>query len=147
MKKIKIHIYTGLLFITLGVVAVLVRRKNSEIEWVEYISDATETIGWAALFTIFFSFIFLNSRNWKFITPIISLLFCWSVEFLQMTNIPGNLEKEFPPSHYLLGSNFDSADLPWYGLGVLLSWFILLKFIDKKMMNKNGYSRNKIPSK
>lgn len=35
MEKIKIHIYTGLLFITLGVVAVLVRRKNPGIEWVE----------------------------------------------------------------------------------------------------------------
>lgn len=147
MGKIKIHIFTGLVFIALGVVALLVRRTNSGIEWVEYISDATGTVSWAAVFTIFFSFIFLKSRKWKFITPIISLLFCWSIEFLQMTNIPGNLEEEFPPSHYLLGSNFDAADLPWYGVGVFLSWFILLKFIDKKMMDKNGYSRNKISSK
>lgn len=147
MGKIKIHICTGLLFIALGVIAVLVRRTNPGIEWVEYISDAMGTVSWAVVFTIFFSFIFLNSRKWKIITPIISLIFCWGIEFLQMTNVPGNLEKKFPPSHYLLGSNFDSADLPWYGLGVLLSWFILLKFIGKKRMDKNGYSRNKIPSK
>ncbi|MFI7596676.1 DUF2809 domain-containing protein [Actinoplanes sp. NPDC049681] len=44
-----------------------------------------------------------------------AVLFCWLVEFFQLTGIPAR----FPAAHLILGARFDATDVVWYPVGVV----------------------------
>jgi uncharacterized protein DUF2809 len=48
-----------------------------------------------------------------------ALLFCWLVEFFQMTGIPAHLSDHSALARLALGRSFDPADLLWYAVGIL----------------------------
>jgi hypothetical protein len=52
---------------------------------------------------------------------LISIAFCWAVEFFQLTGVPAALSGRSVVARLVLGRVFDSADLVWYVVGVLLA--------------------------
>jgi hypothetical protein len=58
----------------------------------------------------------------------VAVVFCWLIEFFQMTGIPARLSDESVLARLALGRAFDPTDLLWYVLGVLppaaVHWFL-----------------------
>jgi len=52
---------------------------------------------------------------------LISIAFCWAVEFFQLTDVPVELSARSVVARLVLGRVFDPSDLLWYVLGVLLA--------------------------
>src|SRR3954471_9247851 len=52
---------------------------------------------------------------------LISLAFCWAVEFFQLTGVPATLSAHSVVARLVLGRVFDPSDLLWYVVGVLLA--------------------------
>ncbi|WP_034213141.1 DUF2809 domain-containing protein [Actinoplanes subtropicus] len=52
---------------------------------------------------------------------LISTGYCWAVEFFQLTGVPTALSAHSVVARLVLGRVFDSADLLWYVVGVLLA--------------------------
>jgi uncharacterized protein DUF2809 len=48
-----------------------------------------------------------------------ALMFCWLVEFFQITGIPARLSDDSVLARLALGRTFDPADLLWYAVGIL----------------------------
>ena len=49
----------------------------------------------------------------------LALLFCFSIELLQLTDVPAIATRAFPPAALVLGSGFDQRDLLVYLAAVL----------------------------
>ena len=52
---------------------------------------------------------------------LISIAFCWAVEFFQLTDVPAELSARSVVARLVLGRTFDPSDLLWYVVGVLLA--------------------------
>jgi hypothetical protein len=52
---------------------------------------------------------------------LISIGFCWAVEFFQLTDVPAALSARSVVARLVLGRVFDPSDLVWYVVGVLLA--------------------------
>jgi hypothetical protein len=52
---------------------------------------------------------------------LISIAFCWAVEFFQLTDVPAALSARSVVARLVLGRVFDPSDLLWYVVGVLLA--------------------------
>jgi hypothetical protein len=52
---------------------------------------------------------------------LLSLAFCWAVEFFQLTGIPAGLSARSVVARLVLGQSFDPQDLIWYVVGVALA--------------------------
>ncbi|HEY0696296.1 MAG TPA: DUF2809 domain-containing protein [Micromonospora sp.] len=60
---------------------------------------------------------------WPRITPLVAgtvaVLFCWLVEFAQLTPVPAALSARSLLARLVLGVQFDPVDQLWYPVGVL----------------------------
>lgn len=56
------------------------------------------------------------------------MIFCWAVEFTQLTPLPADLAARFPVSAVVFGTTFNFPDLFWYVVGALAAagFFTLL---------------------
>ena len=52
---------------------------------------------------------------------LLSIGFCWAVEFFQLTSVPAALSAHSVVARLVLGRVFDPSDLLWYIVGVLLA--------------------------
>jgi hypothetical protein len=67
---------------------------------------------YAAVFALF-----PRTRPWPAATA--AVIFCWLIEFFQMTGVPAHLSDESVLARLALGRAFDPTDLLWYVLGIL----------------------------
>ena len=75
--------------------------------------------------------LFVNFNIQK--TAILALLFCFTIEFLQLYNVEWMLEiRRTSLGHYALGQGFLWSDLGYYALGVIISFWM-----DSNWINKN----------
>ncbi|GIG57450.1 hypothetical protein Lfu02_18220 [Longispora fulva] len=49
----------------------------------------------------------------------VAVVFCWLVEFLQLTHIPAELSQRSLLARLVLGVQFDPVDVAWYPVGVV----------------------------
>ena len=52
---------------------------------------------------------------------LLSIAFCWAIEFFQLTGVPATLSAHSVVARLVLGRVFDRSDLAWYVVGVLLA--------------------------
>jgi len=75
--------------------------------------------------------LFVNFNIQK--TAILALLFCFTIEFLQLYDAEWMLEiRRTSLGHYALGQGFLLSDLGYYTLGVIISFWM-----DSNWINKN----------
>ena len=65
--------------------------------------------------------LFLWPRGRPLPVALISLAFCWAVEFFQLTSVPATLSAHSVVARLVLGRVFDPSDLAWYVAGILLA--------------------------
>jgi len=65
--------------------------------------------------------LFLWPRGRPLPVALISLAFCWAVEFFQLTGVPASLSAHSVVARLVLGRVFDPSDLVWYVVGILLA--------------------------
>ncbi|WP_083957774.1 DUF2809 domain-containing protein [Herbidospora mongoliensis] len=58
-------------------------------------------------------------RTRPFLAAGASVIFCWAVEFAQLTPLPADLAARIPVSAVVFGTTFNSPDLFWYVVGAL----------------------------
>jgi len=61
--------------------------------------------------------LFPTIRPWA--AAVAAIVFCWLIEFFQLTGVPARLSDESVLARLALGRAFDPADLLWYAVGVL----------------------------
>jgi hypothetical protein len=64
-----------------------------------------------------------------------AILFCWFVEFLQLTGLPAYLSERSLVARLVLGVQFDPGDLAWYPVGVLplvAAHLVVAKFCHRR---------------
>jgi hypothetical protein len=75
--------------------------------------------------------VFINFNSKK--SAILALIFCFSVEFLQLYRAEWIVElRKTSLGHYALGEEFIWSDLALYTIGVAVAIYLDLKFICKK---------------
>ncbi|TDR25447.1 ribosomal maturation YjgA family protein [Flavobacterium cheniae] len=85
---------------------------------------------------IYFGFRFILIDLKKATSLLLSLLFCFSIEILQLVQIDWLIAiRKTTLGHYILGEGFLWSDLLCYIIGTLLAFLIDLKFI--KTQNSN----------
>lgn len=58
-------------------------------------------------------------RTRPFVAAGASVIFCWAVEFTQLTPLLAELAARFPVSAVVFGTTFNFPDLLWYVVGAL----------------------------
>ncbi len=85
---------------------------------------------------IYFVIRFLYTSNNKSYIFIFSLLFCFSIEILQLVQADWLIEiRKSTLGHYILGQGFLWTDLICYIMGVLIAYLIDLKYIKTQNLN------------
>ena len=65
-------------------------------------------------------------------TAIVTLLFCFGIEFLQLCNVEWMLEiRRTTLGHYALGQGFLWSDLGYYTLGIVMAFLIDASWIKR----------------
>lgn len=114
-----------LLVMILGIVS----RKISNIPL--FIGDVL----YAVLIYFGLRFLFINLKTYK--TFLLSLLFCFGIEILQLVQIDWLIAiRKTTLGHYILGEGFLWSDLLCYVVGTLVAFLIDWKFI--KTQNSNS---------
>ncbi|MEL1248189.1 DUF2809 domain-containing protein [Flavobacterium helocola] len=126
MKNNRLH-YFSALFITL-ILGVLSRK-------ITYIPLFIGDVLYAVLIYFGMRFLFIHLKTHK--TFLLSLLFCFSIEILQLVQIDWLIAiRKTTLGHYILGEGFLWSDLLCYIIGTLIAFLIDWKFI--KTQNSNS---------
>ena len=113
-----------LLILILGILS----RKISGIPL--FIGDVLHAV------LIYFGFRFILIDFKKATSLLLSLLFCFGIEFLQLVQIDWLLAiRKTTLGHYILGEGFLWLDLLCYVMGTLLAFLIDWKFIKTQNLN------------
>ena len=113
-----------LLVLILGILS----RKISNIPL--FIGDVL----YAVLIYFGMRFLFIHLKTHK--TFLLSLLFCFSIEILQLVQIDWLIAiRKTTLGHYILGQGFLWLDLLCYVIGTLLAFLIDWKFIKTQNLN------------
>ena len=79
-------------------------------------------------------FLFINLKTYK--TFLLSLLFCFGIEILQLVQIDWLIAiRKTTLGHYILGEGFLWLDLLCYIMGTLVAFLIDWKFIKTQNLN------------
>jgi len=79
-------------------------------------------------------FLFINSK--KTTSLLLSLLFCFGIEFLQLVQLDGLiLIRKTIIGHYILGQGFLWSDLICYSFGAFIAYLVDSKFIKTQNLN------------
>lgn len=85
---------------------------------------------------IYFGFRFILIDLKKATSLLLSLLFCFGIEILQLVQIDWLIAiRKTTLGHYILGEGFLWSDLLCYIIGTLLAFLIDLKFIKTQNLN------------
>ncbi|WP_199732079.1 DUF2809 domain-containing protein [Cellulomonas triticagri] len=88
------------------------------------VGDALGDALYAALVLLLVAFVV--PRRALAVQAAVALAVCWAVEVAQATGGPESAVRAWPPLRYLLGTTFAWADLVWYAVGVLATWWLML---------------------
>ena len=126
MKNVRLYYFISILLILiLGILS----RKISGIPL--FIGD----ILYAVLIYFGIRFLIMNSK--KSTSFLLGLLFCFSIEILQLVQIDWLIAiRKTTLGHYILGEGFLWSDLLCYIIGTLIAFLIDWKFI--KTQNSNS---------
>jgi hypothetical protein len=122
MKKLKIkYLISVISFITLGILS----RKITGIPL--FIGDMLYAV------LIYFGFRFLIIDSKKSTSLLLSLLFCFGIEILQLVQLDWLIAiRKTTLGHYILGQGFLWLDLFCYVIGALLAYSLNFKTIKIK---------------
>ena len=122
MKKLKIkYLISVISFITLGILS----RKITGIPL--FIGDMLYAV------LIYFGFRFLIIKSKKSTSLLLSLLFCFGIEILQLVQIDWLIAiRKTTLGHYVLGQGFLWLDLFCYVIGSLVAFLIDWKYLKLK---------------
>jgi hypothetical protein len=122
MKKLKIkYLISVISFITLGILS----RKITGIPL--FIGDMLYAV------LIYFGFRFLIIDSKKSTSLLLSLLFCFGIEILQLVQIDWLIAiRKTTLGHYILGQGFLWLDLFCYVIGSLVAFLIDWKYLKLK---------------
>jgi hypothetical protein len=122
MKKLKIkYLISVISFITLGILS----RKITGIPL--FIGDMLYAV------LIYFGFRFLIIKSIKSTSLLLSLLFCFGIEILQLVQIDWLIAiRKTTLGHYILGQGFLWLDLFCYVIGSLVAFLIDWKYLKLK---------------
>jgi hypothetical protein len=125
MKSNRLNYFILILFvIILGILS----RKISDIPL--FIGDVL----YAVLIYFGLRFLFIHLKTHK--TFLLSLLFCFSIEILQLVQIDWLIGlRKTTLGHYILGQGFLWLDLLCYIFGTLIAFVIDWKFIKTQNLN------------
>ena len=125
MKNVRLYYFISILLILiLGILS----RKISGIPL--FIGD----ILYAVLIYFGLRFLFIHFKTYKIF--LLSLLFCFSIEILQLVQIDWLIAiRKTTLGHYVLGVGFLWLDLLCYIIGTLLAFLIDWKFIKTQNLN------------
>ena len=125
MKNNRLNYFTLILLVMiLGIVS----RKISNIPL--FIGDVL----YAVLIYFGLRFLFINLKTYK--TFLLSLLFCFGIEILQLVQIDWLIAiRKTTLGHYILGEGFLWSDLLCYVVGTLVAFLIDWKFIKTQNLN------------
>ena len=85
---------------------------------------------------IYFGFRFLIMDSKKSTSLLLSLLFCFGIEILQLVQIDWLLAiRKTTLGHYILGEGFLWLDLLWYIIGTFMAFLIDKKLIKTQNLN------------
>ncbi len=125
MKNNRLNYFT---LIILVMILGIVSRKISNIPL--FIGDVL----YAVLIYFGMRFLFIHLKTHK--TFLLSLLFCFSIEILQLVQIDWLIAiRKTTLGHYILGEGFLWSDLLCYIIGTLLAFLIDWKFIKTQNLN------------
>ena len=125
LKNNRLH-YFSALFITL-ILGVLSRK-------ITYIPLFIGDVLYAVLIYFGMRFLFIHLKTHK--TFLLSLLFCFSIEILQLVQIDWLIAiRKTTLGHYILGQGFIWLDLLYYEIGILIAFLIDWKFIKTQNIN------------
>lgn len=115
------------LFIIITILIGLFSRNTILSNWViNYVGDYL----YAVLLFLIFGFIFTKTETYKIL--IISLLFCWSIEFLQLYQADWiNFIRSYKASRLILGNNFQWNDIFSYTFGAMTGYILETLFYSK----------------
>lgn len=122
MKKLKIkYLISVISFIILGILS----RKITGIPL--FIGDMLYAV------LIYFGFRFLIIKSKKSTSLLLSLLFCFGIEILQLVQIDWLIAiRKTTLGHYILGQGFLWLDLFCYVIGSLVAFLIDWKYLKLK---------------
>ena len=125
MKGNRLNYFILILFVLiLGILS----RKISNIPL--FIGDVL----YAVLIYFGMRFLFIHLKTHK--TFLLSLLFCFSIEILQLVQIDWLIAiRKTTLGHYILGQGFLWSDLLCYIIGTLIAFLIDWKFIKTQNLN------------
>ena len=125
MKGNRLNYFILILFVLiLGILS----RKISNIPL--FIGDVL----YAVLIYFGLRFLFINLKTYK--TFLLSLLFCFGIEILQLVQIDWLIAiRKTTLGHYILGQGFLWLDLLCYVIGTLLAFLIDWKFVKTQNLN------------
>ena len=125
MKNVRLYYFISILLILiLGILS----RKISGIPL--FIGD----ILYAVLIYFGIRFLIMNSK--KSTSFLLGLLFCFSIEILQLVQIDWLIAiRKTTLGHYILGEGFLWSDLLCYIIGTLLAFLIDWKFVKTQNLN------------
>ena len=125
MKNVRLYYFISILLILiLGILS----RKISGIPL--FIGD----ILYAVLIYFGIRFLIMNSK--KSTSFLLGLLFCFSIEVLQLVQIGWLIAiRKTTLGHYILGEGFLWSDLLCYVIGTLIAFIIDWKFIKTQNLN------------
>ena len=125
MKNNRLYYFLAL-FITL--ILGILSRKTTVVPL--FIGDVLYAV------LIYFGFRFLIIVSKKSTSLLLSLLFCFGIEILQLVQIDWLIAiRKTTLGHYILGQGFLWLDLLCYVIGTLLAFLIDWKFIKTQNLN------------
>ena len=125
MKNVRLYYFISILLI---LILVILSRKISGIPL--FIGD----ILYAVLIYFGIRFLIMNSK--KSTSFLLGLLFCFSIEILQLVQIDWLIAiRKTTLGHYILGEGFLWSDLLCYVVGTLVAFLIDWKFIKTQNLN------------
>lgn len=119
----KVYLLLTLLTILIGLV--------SRTEFIShFITDYFGDFLYAVLFFLIFGFIFTKTNPYKIL--IISLLFCYGIEFLQLYQADWiDCIRNYEVSRLILGNNFQWFDIISYTFGAIISYILEILYYPK----------------
>lgn len=81
------------------------------------VADLVGDALYAALVYLMIAFLTPEALRWRGV--VVAVLFCATIEVLQLTGLPAALVEVWAPARYLLGTTFNAADLLAYGVGAV----------------------------
>lgn len=107
--------------LTLGIIAIAMVPVGLGARYLAdgLAADLSGGVLYAALFYVLLAFIFVRRSPW--LPASLASLWCFGIEFLQLTGLPALMASMLPAAHLVFGSGFAALDLAAYALGILLS--------------------------